>query len=78
MQEGIVMNETKHDKFVRLATSRGNRVLRDLELLGNLSHRGNYEYSDEEVRKLFLQIEGMVKDTRARFTAPQSRKEINL
>lgn len=72
------MSETKHEKFVRLATTRGNRVLKDLELLGNLSHRGNYEYSEEEVRKLFNQIDAAVRETKMRFTSNNIKRGIEL
>lgn len=51
------MAESKSDRFIRLAESRGNRLIREISLLGNLSNRKNYEYSAEEVQKLFEPIE---------------------
>ena len=44
--------ETKHEKFVRLAESRTNTVLKKIELLGNLSNRRNYDYDNQEVKEL--------------------------
>src|SRR5665648_613328 len=34
--------ENKRDRFRRLGMARGNRVLRDIEMLGNLSNKNNY------------------------------------
>lgn len=51
------MSENKHAKFRRLAKLRGERVLKDLHLLGNLSARNNYEYTDVEVKAIFTAIE---------------------
>lgn len=51
------MSESKNQRFLRLAESRGNRLIREISLLGNLSNRKNYEYSPEEVEMLFEPIE---------------------
>lgn len=42
----------KRAKFVELATNRVNRAIKDLRLIGNLSNRSAYEYSDEDVKKI--------------------------
>ena len=51
------MVETKSERFRRLAESRGNRLIREIQILGNLSNRKNYEYTPEEVSALFGPIE---------------------
>lgn len=78
MKELAVKSESKHDRFKRLAAARGERVLKDIALLGNLSHRGNYEYSEAEVRKLFATIEAELRDCKARFTSAKPRRRIEL
>lgn len=55
------MSEDKHAKFRRLAKLRGERVLKDLRLIGNLSSSKNYTYTDAEVRALFSAIEEELK-----------------
>ena len=35
-------NETKREKFVRLAENRTDNALRNINLLGNLSNKSNY------------------------------------
>ncbi len=61
------MSESKNAKFKRLARLRGNRVLKDVRLLANLANRNNYDYTDEEVRKLFGYIEDELKLARSSF-----------
>lgn len=51
------MVESKNERFRRLAESRGNRLVREIEILGNLSNRKNYSYTPSEVQALFEPIE---------------------
>jgi hypothetical protein len=66
--------ETKNERFKRLARLRGERVLKDLELIGNLSNTNNYTYSDQEVRLLFGPIEDSIKDMKSQFAKGKRRK----
>ncbi len=50
-------SETKRECFVRLAEARTNKILDMLRLLGNCSSKGNYDYTDEDVKKIFNAIE---------------------
>lgn len=61
------MPETKNERFRRLAESRGNRLIREIQILGNLSNRKNYEYTPEEVADLFGPIEEELARTRDLF-----------
>jgi len=45
------MSETKHDKFVRLSTSRLEKAVKSIELLANLAGP-NYEYSEAEAKEV--------------------------
>ncbi len=67
------MEEDKSAKFRRLATQRGERILKDLRLLANLSNRKNYEYRDSEVKKLFGAIEDELKSARYSFMRNKNR-----
>ena len=55
------------ENFVRLAESRTNKVLKDLDLLSNLSNRSNYSYSDKDVRKIFSAINKKIKEAQSKF-----------
>jgi hypothetical protein len=67
-------NESKQEKFKRLANQRGNRVLKDLELLGNLGNRNNYDYSIADVRKMFSAIEDELRRAKIRFEVNKKRE----
>jgi hypothetical protein len=73
------MHEDKQAKFRRLAKQRGDRILKDMRLLGNLSNKNNYTYSEAEVKKLFATLEEELKYARSRFHKNFSRhREIDL
>ena len=63
----IIRKEEKRERFKRLATLRTNSVLRRLKVLGNCSNRSTYEYSEEEINKIFLEIERKVRETKGKF-----------
>ncbi len=65
-------NETPEERFKRIAALRTNAVLDRLRILGNLSNRQMYSYSEEDVNKIFSAINKQVKEIRAKFN---SRKE---
>ena len=48
----MTKQETKSEKFKRLATLRVSKLLKGIDILGNLSSPA-YEYTDEEVTKIF-------------------------
>lgn len=54
-------------KFVELAEKRVSRALRDIKLIGNLSNRSNYMYTDEDAKKIFKALQTAVADLKARF-----------
>lgn len=59
--------ETKSERFRRLAPKRLNNVLKSLKIFGNLSSRGNYEYTNEEIAGMFSQIEGKLDELKKKF-----------
>jgi len=60
-------NETKSDKFKRIASARTRKVLYVLKLLGNCSNKSTYNYDDKEVAAIFNTIEKEVKRTKGMF-----------
>ena len=59
--------ESKKDKFVRIAEARTNKIIDIIRLLGNCSNKASYEYSKEDVRKIFTAIENELKAAKAKF-----------
>ncbi len=66
--------ETKREKFVRLAEARTNKIIDMLQLLGNCSNSSAYDYSQEDVDKIFSAIESEVKEARKKFNKVESKK----
>lgn len=72
------MTETKHERFQRIASSRTNRIIDQLRLLGNCSNRSNYEFTDEEVKRVFNAIEAELKVQKAKFAASAKPERFKL
>ena len=64
------------ENFVRLAENRTNKILKDLDLLSNLSNKTNYAYSDEDIQKIFSAIIKKTKECEKKFqiTLQKGRK----
>jgi hypothetical protein len=60
-------NESKSDRFRRLATKRTVNVLQALRVLGNCANRAVYQYTDDDVRKIFNAVDKQLADVRAKF-----------
>jgi hypothetical protein len=70
----FIENETKSDRFKRVAERRTKVVLRDLRIIGNCGNKGNYFYTEEQVRKIFSEIEQAVKEAKSRFHLPKEKE----
>ena len=47
----------KAAKFVELANKRVNKALKDLKLIGNLANTKNYEYTEEQAKKILKALQ---------------------
>lgn len=52
------MNELKHENFKRIAQNRKNKIISTIEQLGNLSNFSFYEFTEEEIKEMFEEING--------------------
>ena len=66
--------ESKHDKFIRLAEARTNKIIDTLQLLGNCANTAIYEYSQDEVDQIFQAIEQEVRESKRKFNKTKSEK----
>jgi len=69
--------ESKEDRFKRLAAYRTNEVLKRLKVLGNCSNRNIYSYTEEDIRRIFSEIDHKIKEVKLKFHFP-SKKEFKL
>jgi len=72
------MEETRRQRFKRIAGARTNKILDMLKLLGNCSNTGNYEYSESDVKKIFNAIESEVKASKAKFIKSTKKNKFEL
>ena len=59
--------ETKNETFRRLATKRTNAVLDKLRVLGHCANPWLYEYSEQDIKKIFKAIDDELKTIKAKF-----------
>ncbi len=51
------MARDKSAKFIELANKRVNRAMKDIKLVANLANKQNYEYSEDQVRKIIKALQ---------------------
>ena len=59
--------ETNRERFVRIAENRTQKIIDTLELLGNCSNTYNYEYTKQDIEKMFGAIESAIRSCKAKF-----------
>lgn len=67
----------RRERFENVAARRTQKILDLLDILGNCSNKSNYEYSDEDIRKMFSVIENKTKNIKASFGNAINREEKN-
>ena len=65
--------ETRKDRFRRIATKRTNDIIDKIRILGNCSNKSTYEYTEEDIKKIFHTIDRELKNTKAKFS-PKRKK----
>lgn len=62
----MARGEDRHTRFKRLATKRVTNAIKRIELIGNLSGY-SYEYTEEEIDKIFTALQETLDNTKAMF-----------
>ena len=60
-------DETKEERFIRVAESRVNGILDRIRLLKQASNRNNYGYMDAQITKIFRVIRTSLRDAEQSF-----------
>jgi transcription elongation GreA/GreB family factor len=64
------MNRSKdRERFLELARKRVSRALNDIRLIGNLSNRSNYDYTDADAAKIMKALTEEIAACRDKFEA---------
>ena len=66
--------ETKREKFVRLAEARTNKIIDMIQLLGNCSNASAYDYTQQDVDKIFGAIESELREAKKKFNKVDAKK----
>ena len=66
--------DTKREKFVRIAEARTNKIINMIQLLGNCSNQSLYEYSQKDVNKIFNTIQTELDEAKKRYSKQDSQK----
>lgn len=72
------MAETKHEVFARLAEKRTNAVLDRIRILANCANPYAYEYSDEDIRRIFVAIDRELRLARSKFETNHRPRQFRL
>ena len=71
-------NNSKVDNFVRLAEARTNKIIDMIGLLGNLSNKSNYIYTEEQVESIFNSIQQALDESKQKFSnEPIQKKNVS-
>jgi hypothetical protein len=61
------VREKDREKFVDLANKRVSKAMTSIRIIGNLSNRSNYDYTEEDVGKIFRALNEEVSACKKRF-----------
>jgi hypothetical protein len=68
----------RRSRFETVAARRTQKILEFLDSLSNCANRSNYEYTEEDVRKMFNAIKEKLKSSEGAFGKEMSRNEKNI
>ena len=67
--------EVKRGRFVKIVERRVNQILDNFDSLGKCSNRKNYEYSNEDVKRIFGEIERKIREIKLLFQETSKNKK---
>ena len=73
IQTNKEVNNTKREKFVRLAEARTTKALANIRSIGNLANTSNYSYSENDVKLIRKALQKEVDALVKRFSSIDSR-----
>jgi hypothetical protein len=68
--------ESKEDKFKRLAQARVNNAMAKIALIGNLSS-SSYSYTAEQVEKILIGLKSAIEEVEKKFQKGLNKKGFN-
>ena len=65
----------KRQRFIKIAERRVNRILDGLDNLGKCSNKRNYDYTEDEAKKIFREIDRKVREIKLQFNGNGGKKK---
>ena len=72
------VQETKEQRFKRIAARRTQTVLEALRKLGNCSSKGTYTYSNDDISKIFDAVDSEIKRIKTLFNTKTKSNKFSL
>ena len=69
------MNTEQRTRFEKVASTRVQKIINLLDLLGNCSNKNNYEYSEKDVDLMFSEINRALRESKNRYDFALNKKE---
>ena len=70
-----MVSDRKTAKFIELAEKRTQRIINNLELIGNLSNRRNYTYTEDQYEKIFKAVKRALRESEEKFIDANRERE---
>lgn len=68
------MNQNiKRDRFLNVASKRVQRIIDDIDLLANCANKKNYDYGEEDVKKMLCTIKSKIRNLESVFNQENSK-----
>jgi hypothetical protein len=72
----MLKESEKYEKFERLAQKRVSEAMNRIRLIGNLSDKRNYSYSDEHVKEMFDALEAEIRSAKQRYKSGPAESQV--
>lgn len=63
--------EKDRQKFIDLANKRVNSAIKTIKLIGNLSNKSNYSYTENDVKMIFSALQKELKQAKDKFSSEE-------
>lgn len=68
----------KRINFERLAEKRVSEAIKKIRLIGNLSNRRNYDYTETHVRQIIDALESELKNMKSKFRSEETSEDVTF
>ncbi|MFZ0946242.1 MAG: hypothetical protein WB930_02530 [Syntrophobacteraceae bacterium] len=68
----------RRGKFIELAEKRVTRTIKDLRLIGNLSNRNNYDFTEHDVSQILSALDAEVRKLRTQFKGDNAQPDVKF